>query len=151
MQGHMRQLICAAAIAIGGVSLPPAAWACGCADTSLSERVTSGLANAERIFVGRVIVRNDLIATFVVEAVWKGDDAREVTLQQGQALPNGTFTISTCDYLFHLGVRYVVFAYRKDAALKASNCGPTEEWMDASQIAALLDSRTLRRSLRPIP
>jgi hypothetical protein len=144
----MRLLICAMAFWICGAGIPSAAWACGCAERSFRERVTSDFTGAERVFVGRVTLQNNLVATFDVDAVWKRDDARQVTVHQGEAMENGLIKVSTCDYSFHVGVRYVVFAYRTKGRLQVSNCGATVEWTEGTRVAALLDSPTPRRNLR---
>ena len=79
--------------------------------------------SAEAIAVGR-----DTVA-FRVDDVWKGELPRELSMAAAPD-PNvyPTASISSCDYVFKAGTRYLIFAYGSSvAAMKTKPCTPTGE------------------------
>jgi hypothetical protein len=79
--------------------------------------------SAEAIAVGRDTV------TFRPDDVWKGELSREISMEAAPD-PNvyPTASISSCDYVFKAGTRYLIFAYGSSvAAMKTRPCTPTGE------------------------
>jgi hypothetical protein len=79
--------------------------------------------SAEAIAVGRDTV------TFRVDDVWKGELPRELSMEAAPD-PNvyPTALISSCDYVFKAGTKYLVFAYGSSVAMmKTRPCTPTGE------------------------
>lgn len=129
--------------------LPSIAWACGCflvEGESFEARVARQHLWAERVFVGRVISWDDETVTFAVETLWKGDASIEVSLKHGVIKGPGVVSINTCDYRFQKSGRYLVFAERSGASLKAGSCGHTKPFEESARVMAVLDATTQRRT-----
>ena len=133
---------------------PSIAWACGCGSVD-GESFEAGIvrqhASAERVFVGRVIRWDDETVTFAVEALWKGDVSAEASLKHGEIKGAGVVSINTCDYRFQKTGRYLVFAERMGASLKAGTCGHTRPFEESARVIAILDIATPRRTLQGQP
>jgi len=77
--------------------------------------------SAEAVAVGRDSV------TFRLEDVWKGDLPRELSMEAAPD-PNvyPTASISSCDYVFKAGTKYLIFAYGSSVAtMQTRSCTPT--------------------------
>ena len=112
---------------------------------SFEKQIADELNQAVHVFTGRVVQRDDLTATLAVDTFWKGDGALQVSLGQARSLENGIISISSCDFLFTVGARYLVFAYQSGRELRASQCGGTSRWESATRVVAVLDSVAPRR------
>lgn len=128
---------------------PEVGWACACVATSLplDAAVSREIDFASRVFIGRVIRSDDFRIVFEVEAVWKGDAEREITLDSGAtALAGGGIQISSCDYSFHHGRRYLVFAQTSARGTIGYSCGFNGEVNGSSAAITVLDRVAERRS-----
>lgn len=81
--------------------------------------------NATAIFFGEVIEVDFLKAKLKVEKIWKGEAKDEITMTVGSKNDQGEYVISSCDFPFRKGERYLVFAYSRADGLKAHVCGRT--------------------------
>jgi len=133
---------------------PSMAWACGCGSVngeSFETGVVRQLSSAERVLVRRVIRWDEGTVTFAVEAQWKGDDG-EVSLKHGEIPGPGVVTIDTCDFRFReIGRRYLVFADRAGASLKAGICGHTKPLEESQRVIAVLNTAAGRRTPQQQP
>jgi len=146
---NVRTLLTIIGLAAQCLITPSIAWACGCGSVdgeSFEAGVLRQHAWAERVFVGRVIRWDDETVTFAVETLWKGEAAAEVSVKHGEIKGPGVVSISTCDYRFQKAGRYLVFAERMGASLKAGNCGHTKPFEESGRVIAVLDDATQRRS-----
>jgi hypothetical protein len=94
---------------------------------------------AVAVFSGEVVKENIVTATFKIAHVWKGKLGPEVTLSTGAQVTNGIATVSTCDWTYEKGRRYLIFTYGTSLAdMKASQCTPTIELEHADRTLAVL-------------
>jgi hypothetical protein len=128
---------------------PVAAAACVCAASpeakttaQITAEVKEAVQGAAAVFSGKVIGADPMSVTFLVDNVWKGPVTRVFMMSTG-AIDNGdgTLTVSSCDFSFHEGRSYVVFAHpgRDSGALRAYSCEFTADLKDASDTPGYLD------------
>jgi hypothetical protein len=131
----MRNLVLALITALLAAAPSRDAAACVCffetiderGDRQVTEEVRTELRRAVAVFVGEVIARDTLTVTFDLERVWKGELEKKLTMSTGAvANADGTVSISSCDYSFTLGEKYLVFAYGRSLTdMRASQCTHT--------------------------
>jgi hypothetical protein len=146
----LRILLTVVAVSSSWLFAPSIASACSCEknpDWTVQQQVAEGLDWADRVFAGTVTRFDDKDRTFVfrVDGVWKGDDAPEIVINWGYVRDDGLVVINTCDFSFNAGGRYLVWAARTEQGLKASACGLTSRWEQATRVVELLDKLTPRR------
>jgi len=94
---------------------------------SLREHVRTQFGEAYAIFSAEAIAVGRDTVTFRLEDVWKGELPRELSMEA--ATP--TTSISSCDYFYKPGTRYLIFAYGSSVAtMKTKSCTPTGELID---------------------
>ena len=106
---------------------------------SYREHVTRQFGEAYAIFSAEAIAVGRDTVTFKLEDVWKGQLPRELSMEAAPD-PNvyPTASISSCDYVFKAGTKYLVFAYGSSVAtMKTRPCTPTEELMMSATVAIL--------------
>jgi hypothetical protein len=139
--------------------LPAAADACMCAASpeakttaQITAEVKAAVEKAAAVFSGRAIGADPMSVTFLVDNVWKGRATRVFMMSTG-AVDNGdgTLTVSSCDFSFHEGRSYVVFAHpgRDGGALQAYSCEFTADLKDAPDTPGYLDRVAERKVLSP--
>jgi hypothetical protein len=96
---------------------------------SYREHVRRQFAEAYAIFSAEAIAVGRDAVTFRLHDVWKEELPRELSMEAApdpNVYPTGS--ISSCDYFFRAGTRYLVFAYGSSAAtMKTKPCTPTGE------------------------
>jgi hypothetical protein len=96
---------------------------------SHSDHVRTQFGEAYAIFSAEAIAVGRDTVTFRVDDVWKGNLPRELAMEAAPD-PNvyPTASISSCDYVFKVGTRYLIFAYGSSVAtMKTKPCTPTGE------------------------
>ena len=96
---------------------------------SYREHVRQQFGEAYAIFSAEAIAVGHDTVTFRLDDVWKGELARELSMAAAPD-PNAypTASISSCDYSFKAGTRYLIFAYGSSVAtMKTKPCTPTGE------------------------
>jgi hypothetical protein len=84
-----------------------------------------------------------LVITFEVERWWKGGTTAEVLLVTGQAkLSNGKIWVTTCEYEYTLGEKYLVFAQGDKDRLVSGICTLTNKLNEAKKELELLGEGT---------
>ena len=80
------------------------------------------------VFTGEVVEIDPLTVKFKVDQLWKGNLGDEVVMPTGaMKLDNGMYSISSCDYTFTRGEKYLVFAYGDTAEeMQARACTRTK-------------------------
>ena len=69
-----------------------------------------------------------LVLKFQVENWWKGKGTKEVVLVTDRTKSaDGSETISSCDFQFEIGKRYLVYAFSDEKQLKTNVCTRTKE------------------------
>ena len=94
-----------------------------------SEHVRTQFGEAYAIFSAEAIAVGRDTVTFRLDDVWKGELPRELSMAAAPD-PNvyPTASISSCDYFFKAGTRYLIFAYGSSVAtMKTKPCTPTGE------------------------
>ena len=97
---------------------------------------------ASAVFTGEVVALDALRVTLKVEKLWKGNLGDEVVMPTGaRKNDDGTYSVSSCDYTFARGEKYLIFAYGDSAeTMRARACtrtkalgraGPEVEELDA--------------------
>ncbi len=148
--------IVALVVSLYAIATPAPAWACGCTPSidrpwlTPQAAVDEQLAWADRVFLGRVSSRTDVVVVFSIEAYWKGDGASTEAVASGVLLPNGSIAISDCDYSFENARLYVVFAHRTPKGLSVSSCSMTQSLDSAATLVARLDRAAPRRVVNPM-
>ncbi len=113
------------------------AFACSCPTVGTGspdyyrELVKQKFTNAEVVFSGKVIEKNQFEVKFKIDSVWKGLVGDEFTMSIG-TLGNGEgrLTSTSCDYYFEEKKSYLIYAspmesqrIRGQNLLAASGCG----------------------------
>jgi hypothetical protein len=96
---------------------------------SYREHVRQQFGEAYAIFSAEAIAVGRDTVTFRLDDVWKGELPRELSMAAAPD-PNvyPTASISSCDYFFKAGTRYLIFAYGSSVAtMKTEPCTPTGE------------------------
>src|SRR5688572_26686954 len=96
---------------------------------SYREHVRKQFGEAYAIFSAEAIAVGRDTVTFRLDDVWKGELPRELSMAAAPD-PNvyPTASISSCDYVFKAGTRYLIFAYGSSVAtMKTEPCTPTGE------------------------
>ena len=104
--------------------------ACSCVNgLSYREHVRKQFGEAYAVFSAEAIAVGRDTVTFRLDDVWKGELPRELSMEAAPD-PNvyPTASISSCDYFFKAGARYLIFAYGSSVAtMKTKPCTPTGE------------------------
>lgn len=112
--------------------------------------------DAITVFSGEVITADTSRVRIKVEKIWKGDFKEEITLSTGArkiAASRGSgedlISVSTCDYRFEIGKKYLVFAKINEGKMLARRCGGTDLLEDSGRtIAYIGEIQTPRNSDR---
>jgi SLBB domain len=145
--------LAAAVLCAAALLTPRQAFACQCFVTTehktaaqRTDEVRRELQKALAVFSGEVIGRNALSVRFKVDAVWKGDIPAEFAMSNGAVAEGRGLLISSCDFSFRIGARYVVFAYGKNVQdMKATSCTLTTSMPDGTDTVMFLDTLALGR------
>ena len=105
------------------------------------KQVSEVLGRSYAIFSGEVITIEGDRAKFKLEELWKGDLPQEFSMASGgYRLPDGSMTITSCDYTFTAGRKYLVFAQASATRnMEAMPCTPTRELTSAADVVAILN------------
>ncbi|MBA2338979.1 MAG: hypothetical protein H0V88_01165 [Pyrinomonadaceae bacterium] len=114
------------------------AFACRC----MRVEASADLSRYAAVFSGKAVevtrLPTSLRVKFRVESVWKGADAKEITL----FLPRSSDlrVISSCDIGFKEGESYLVYAFtsKRDGTLTTGKCSRTRKLVDANEDFAVL-------------
>ena len=119
-------------------------------DAQITREVKDELGKAVGVFTGRVVERDELTVTFEVDAVWKGEIGPTHIMSTGAvASPDGTISMTSCDFSFARGRSYLVFAFGKSLVeAKATSCTRTSEMRYALETLPVLDKLAERRRPR---
>jgi hypothetical protein len=112
------------------------------AERARKSEATFLLEKSQAVFIGEVVRQDTLTATLRIIQSWKGDQIGHVTLPQGvQVRADGSRRLTSCDFVFRLGRRYLVFADRNpvEAMRPPTSCGPTRPLNGADLIIDVLD------------
>ena len=86
-----------------------------------------------------------LVLKFQIDRWWKGRETREVVLFTDQTKnPDGSQTITDCDFPFEVGKQYLVYAFRDEGKLKTNLCTRTKLLEKAGE-----DLKILGKGRRP--
>lgn len=106
--------------------------ACWCGELAnftpeqIRKRQTEEADWAEVIFSGEVVSIDRFKVKFKVDEVWKGKHQDEITMSTGARLTQeGRIKITSCDYKFIVGEKYVVFAKMIEGELQTYQCTGT--------------------------
>ncbi len=134
-------------------------FACVCAETSFEDTfqevkavfsgkvvkaeykkgIVNELQELEAEQTGKKIEYEVLVLTFEVERWWKGGTSLEVTLVADQTRDaNGKVGISTCEFEYIVGERYLIFAWGEKDRLLSGACTPTNKLEKAEKELKLL-------------
>jgi hypothetical protein len=93
------------------------------------------------VFSGEVVALDAFKVKLKVDKSWKGDFGVEVIMPTGaKDNDDGTYTISTCDFRFRLGEKYLVYAYGASREeMRARKCTRTRLLKYAEQELRELD------------
>lgn len=112
-------------------------------DTQLVEVVRTDRDKALAVFAGTVIDQNTFSVTLEVERAWKGPAVKVLTLStSAKVYEDGNIGISSCDYPFKTGGKYLVFANpteQSSSEMRATSCTLTTMWKDANDTVRRLD------------
>lgn len=94
------------------------------------------------IFTGEVVGGHTFEVKFKVDKVWKGNLGDEVVMPTGAIKgEDGMYSVSSCDYPFQRGEKYLVFAYGDSAEkMQARACTRTKPLGRAGAEAEELDT-----------
>jgi hypothetical protein len=121
------------------------ASACVCIELSnptpkeLRKKLTKEADWASVIFSGEVLFVDMLEVKFRVDRVWKGEDKMEITMSTGARRSYGGISITSCDYGFELGKKYIVYAKVIEDKLQTAQCTGTRLYKDAGERVDFLD------------
>jgi hypothetical protein len=110
------------------------AFACSClhqpgkrSDAEIKAAVVKEFNESASVFSGEVVSRDMLTVKFRVITMWKGDALEEFTMSTGTVkLGEDLYRSSSCDYYFHVGEKYLVYArWAENNQLKAQSCTRT--------------------------
>ncbi|HEU0178842.1 MAG TPA: hypothetical protein VFV58_31650 [Blastocatellia bacterium] len=136
----MRRLCVVALLTLLSLANLDNAFACLCSDganwTKPGEArrfLDKEFRDAVIVFSGKVVTRDMFKVTIKAEKFWKGDIKEEVILSTGaKKIPRkdrndeDMVSISTCDYKFEAGKKYLVFAKSIDGELITRRCSGTD-------------------------
>jgi hypothetical protein len=145
----MRRFIIVSFIVIGFTALAAReSAACVCAlsaEKPTAEQARAALVkdfnDALAVFSGEVIARDTFKVKFKLDKVWKGDFGDELVMSTGtKDEGNGMISVSSCDYTFQVGEKYLVFAYGTSVeTMQAQKCTRTQPLRSAEQEMKDLD------------
>jgi hypothetical protein len=140
----MKRLALAVAIILSPLFYS-AALGCGCTslpDPTPEEIRTARLKafnSAAAVFSGKVIELEDNKVRFKVEKIWKGDSVDEITMVIQEKGEHGKYVMTSCDYSYKLGEKYLVYADGAPDELRAHACSRTALLQNADQEIRGLD------------
>ena len=144
----MRMAIVIGGLVLAHVAIPARAEACVCAAypetptrAQLKADVAYDLKESFAVFSGSVIAVDLFTVRFRVERSWKGKLGQVIEFSTGrQRTPDGSISMSSCDYSFTPGMRYVVFATGTSVkTMQAGQCGGTQPLTQAADTLIFLD------------
>jgi hypothetical protein len=94
---------------------------------------------ASVIFSGEVLFVDMMEVKFRVDRVWKGEDKKEITMSTGARRTYGGISVTSCDYGFELGKKYIVYAKMIEDKLQTAQCTGTRLYKDAGERVDFLD------------
>ena len=107
---------------------------------------------AATVFSGEVVMLDRFTVRFRVEKIWKGPLAEEISMLTGaKDNGDGTLNISSCDYGFTKGERYLVYAYGPPGELKTHVCSRTTQMKYAANEEQGLDEISPHRTVAKEP
>jgi hypothetical protein len=95
--------------------------------------------SAVAVFSGKVIELDENKVKFKVEKIWKGASADEITMVIQEGEDNGEYVMTSCDYSYKLGEKYLVYADSTHDELRTSVCSRTVLLRNADQEMRGLD------------
>jgi len=100
------------------------------------------------VFSGAVVTRDMFKVRIKAEKFWKGNVKEEITLSTGaRIIPRkdsdneDLISISTCDYKFEVGKKYLVFVKNIDGELITRRCSGTNLLDDSSKTVTYLNEK----------
>jgi hypothetical protein len=106
---------------------------------------------ATAVFAGKVVALDPYTVKFRLEKRWKGDSGAEVILSTGAVTGFDAAPLpEECSYQFHLGEKYLVYAYGAAEKMKANSC-LTFLIKNAAAEENGLDEIKLHKLIREIP
>ncbi len=104
------------------------------------------LTKADVVFSGEVIQLDDFKVAFRVEKVWKGKTLKEINMSTGAVdKGDGTKVISSCDYGFEMGKRYLVYATGSGEKMRTSECTGTGQLKSSDERIKFLQEIKLQK------
>ncbi len=102
---------------------------------------SSELKRASLIFSGEVIRLDEFKVAFRVGKVWKGATVEEITMTTG-AIDNGdgTIILTSCDYNFKMGEKYLVYATDSGEKMQTYKCTGTGELKNSEDRIKFLEA-----------
>lgn len=94
---------------------------------------------ATKVFSGKVLELSQNRVKFKVEKIWKGDSVDEIAMVIHEKDGNGAYVMTSCDYSFKSGERYLVYAYGPPDELSTYVCSRTTLLKHADQEMQGLD------------
>lgn len=151
----MRKVCIVALLSLLSLANRDNAFACPCSDGANWENpgearkfLDKEFSDAVMVFSGEVITLNRLKIRIKAEKFWKGDVKEEVTLATGTRIiprknrnDENLISISTCDYRFEVGKKYLVFAKNIDGELGSRRCSGTSLLSDSSETVSYLNEK----------
>ncbi len=99
------------------------------------------LKRASVVFSGEVIQLDEFKVAFRVEKVWKGETVEEITMSTGTINKgNGIITVSSCDYSFKIGEKYLVYATGEGEKMQTYKCTGTGELKNSEDRIKILEA-----------
>jgi hypothetical protein len=117
--------------------LPSLAYGCGCGlqPNQTPEQAKAAFLkefnNAAMVFSGEVVEVNLFEAKFKVEMIWKGEGKDEITMWLMGKNNKGEYVMTSCDFPFRMGGKYLVYGYLEEGKLRTSVCSRTVSMMYA--------------------
>jgi hypothetical protein len=94
---------------------------------------------ASAVFSGKVIELEENKVKFRVEKIWKGEPVDEITMVIQDKDEKGKYVMSSCDYRYKFGEKYLVYAYGSPDELITYVCTRTALLKNADQEMRGLD------------
>lgn len=113
-------------------------------------QLNNELNRANVVFNGEVIQLDEFKVAFRVGKVWKGATVEEITMSTG-AIDNGdgTIILTSCDYNFKMGEKYLVYATGSGEKMQTYKCTGTGELKNSEDRIRFLQE-IIRKKKKPL-
>ena len=130
---------------------PSSSSVCGCPgepSTTDEERRAAAVrefTRASAVFSGEVVEFDMLKTKVKVDRLWKGEKTEEINMVTGAIkIGDDYYGLSSCDYHFKVGKKYLIYAYETALGLKTHACSRTRPIEYAEQEMEELEEFTPR-------